>query len=46
MKIPATYPGKLQEGDTQAIARIISVVENEVAGYENYWLICRTTKCP
>lgn len=34
MKIPATYPGKLQEGDTQAIARIISVVENEVEGYE------------
>lgn len=34
MKIPATYPGKLQEGDTQAIARIISAVENEVEGYE------------
>jgi LAO/AO transport system kinase len=34
MKIPATYPRKLLDGDTQAIARIISVVENEVEGYE------------
>jgi LAO/AO transport system kinase len=46
MKIPATYPGKLQEGDTQAIARIISVVENEVEGYEKLLAGLPHTKVP
>ena len=46
MKIPATYPGKLLDGDTQAIARIISVVENEVEGYEKLLADLPHTKVP
>ncbi len=34
--IPKTYPRQLSNGDTQAIARAISLVENEVEGYEAF----------
>jgi LAO/AO transport system kinase len=34
--IPITYPRQLSNGDTQAIARAISLVENEVEGYEAF----------
>lgn len=34
--IPQTYPKQLSNGDTQAIARAISLVENEVTGYEAF----------